>query len=819
MASWKGASALIGLEISHYRVLHKLGSGGMGVVYEAEDTRLGRRVALKFLPEELCDDDRASGRFQREAQAASSLNHPNICTIYDIGEWDARPFISMELLEGESLKERIDRGPMPLPELLDVTIQVADGLEAAHARGIVHRDIKPGNIFIGTRGQVKILDFGLAKLPAREPLPPPTAFGSNGTPRGDAQLLSSGGLVPGTAFYMSPEQACGESVDARSDIFSLGIVLYEAATGKKPFAGDSPVKTLAAITDRKPVPPASINPMLPREFEIVAGKALEKKREKRYQTIHELRADLEKLKLASDSEGSIIAQPQVLPLIARASGVYRRMDPSTFYVLLGMAGFFLTVFLVVMIWWAYNLQSMRPANVKSNTLAVLPLQDLGQDKQSEFLKVALADEITNILTYAPALEVRPVSTKFDYSDAQQAGRKLKVAYVVTGHYLRQADKLAVTLEAIDARTDRIVWQTTATVPGDDSIALQEQLEGDLRKGLLPVLGAVAGSMETATKPRNPEAYDLYLRAAAVSHDPKPNKEAILMLERSVALDGGYAPAWDALGFRYYYDSQYGNGGEVVFDRATRAYEKALSLDPNYVTAYAHLVRSRAERGQTDQAYVEARQLVKRRPDDSQAHFTLAYVLRYAGLLSDAARECDLALSLDPGNYGLRSCAFAFFEQGRTQRAMDFLALDSGSEWYKNVLPGVLLREGEMDQAKQAARHMTNERVWFGSLLQSCVGVHSASDLPDLVDNSTVLLLSQRDPEFRYYQGAILAFCSQPDMASQLIKSAIDENYCASDALDYDPLLRKLRLTSGFTDLRKASLECQKSFLQAKRQPE
>lgn len=809
---------MIGLEISHYRILNKIGSGGMGLVYEAEDTRLGRRVALKFLPEHLCSDDRASGRFQREAQAASSLNHPNICTIYDIGAWGEQPFISMELLEGESLKERIEHGPVPLSELLDIALQVCDGLDAAHTGGIVHRDIKPGNIFLTTRGQVKILDFGLAKLTPAETAPQsciPTA--GDGRPTDETQSLTAGGIVPGTAFYMSPEQSCGQAVDARSDIFSLGTVLYEAATGKKPFAKETSAKTLVAVMEERPVSPLKINPALPREFELIIGKALEKKREKRYQTISELRADLEKLKQAYDSDNVVIAQPRTVALSARASSVFRRMDPSTYYVMLGMAGFFLMIFLVLTFWWGHNLRQLRAGPLKSNTLAVLPLQNAGEDSSADFLKIALADEITNILTYTPSLEVRPVPTKLKNLDPEQAGHDLKVAYVVTGHYLREGDDLAITLETIDVRTDRIVWQANLKVPENDSIKLQTDLEDHLRRGLLPVLGAVAGSMDTATKPKNPEAYDLYLRAAAVSHDPAPNKQAIVMLERSVALDSSYAPAWDALGFRYYYDSQYSTGGDIVFDRAGQAYTKALALDPNYITAYAHLARSHAERGNVDQAYVEAEQLLKMRPENSQAHFTMAYVLRYAGLLGEAGKECDTALSLDPGNYGLRSCAFAFFEQGKTQRAMDYLALDAGSEWYRNVLPTVLLREGTMDQAREASRHMTNNHVWFGGLLQSCVGTRPTADLPNMVGDSAVALLSQRDPEFRYYQGSILAYCGQSDMAAQLIKSAIDQNYCASAALDYDPMLQKLRLTPSFTDLRKSSLECQKSFLTVRNQ--
>jgi tetratricopeptide (TPR) repeat protein len=343
------------------------------------------------------------------------------------------------------------------------------------------------------------------------------------------------------------------------------------------------------------------------------------------------------------------------------------------------------------------------------------------------------------------------------------------------------------------------------------------LDAQVRRGLLPVLGAAAGAVETATKPKNAQAYDLYLRAAGISHDPEPNKQAISMLEHSVSLDPDYAPAWDALGLRYYYDSQYASGGEIVFDRASQAYEKARALDSNYIPAYAHLVRTHAERGATAQAYAEASELVRRRPDNSQAHFTMSYVLRYAGLLDEAATECDKALSLDPGNYGFRSCAFAFFEQGKAARAMDYLSLDAGSDWYANLAAPVLIREGSMNEARDAARRITANDIWFGDILQSCLGVRFNGQFADLVKTNAVALLSQRDPEFRYHQGAIIAYCGDADMGSQLIMSAIQQNYCASAALDHDPLLNKLRLTDEFTRLREASIQCQKSFMASRTQ--
>jgi eukaryotic-like serine/threonine-protein kinase len=812
---------VIGETVSHYRILKKLGGGGMGVVYEAEDTRLGRRVALKFLPEKLTSDPVALERFQREARATSSLNHPSICTIYDVQEHEARPFIVMELLEGENLTQKIHEQPMPFDEVLDVGIQIADALDAAHTQGIIHRDIKPGNVIVNQRGQAKILDFGLAKLvtePRPEPVGSGVARGAQPVATGEGDLpsepLTSIGVIAGTSFYMSPEQIRNEELDARSDVFSFGVLLYEMATGKRPFAENNNVLTLAAILDKRPVSPVMLNPKLPVQFEAIVGKALEKDRAKRYQTAAEIRADLQALKRESSSsdEAGPLAKAGFL---ARGQRVFRTTSTKAMYIMLAIAS---VLVMLLVLTTAFLIKRSRSSGPPPNTVAVLPFQNIDVSPSNDYLRLAIADEVATILTYTPSLEVRPVTATRRYlgSDPQEAGKELRVGTVVSGRFLRQGEKLALTLEATDVRTNRIIWQRAVEVPAKDLIGMQKELANDLRSGLLPILSTRGSAVDTATKPKNPEAYDLYLRSAAVPHDPEPNKDAIAMLERSVGLDPTYAPAWDALGLRYYYDSQYSGGGEKAFDRAGAAYTRAVALDPNFVQAAAHLARNHAERGETVAAYEKAKELVNRRPDNAQAHFTLAYALRYAGVLDEATKECDAALGLDPGNYGFRSCAFAFFELGRGERAMEYLDLDEGSEWARNLKPAVLLREGKESQAADAAHNMSNNQTWFGRVLQSCLDGRPASEINTSVLAAQPAMLAQRDPEFRYHQGALMAYCGQPDVAAQLIKSAIQQNYCAAQALHSDPVLISFRRTPEYQQLMASAMECQQRFESGRR---
>ncbi|MBV8890725.1 MAG: hypothetical protein JO266_01920, partial [Acidobacteria bacterium] len=387
--------------------------------------------------------------------------------------------------------------------------------------------------------------------------------------------------------------------------------------------------------------------------------------------------------------------------------------------------------------------------------------------------------------------------------------EMHVSTVMSGHFVRQGDTLLVTLETVDVSSDRVLWQTTLTASPNELVSFQARLESEVRQQLLPLLGVHAGEfIDTSTRPKSPEAYELYLRSVAVPHDAGPNKQAIAMLERAVGLDANYAPAWEALGMRYYYDADYGNGGEEAFQRSNQAFERALALDRNRIVAAGQLIANRVERGELGKANYQALDLVKSRPESGEAHFILAYVLRYAGMLEQSTAECNTALRLDPGNYQFRSCAWAFLDLGDISRARDFVQLDAGSEWAAYVLPSLLMREGNLAEAREAVKHMPTQPRYHRDLLEACLGPRPPAEADRIAQQALTTQPVELDPEIWYYEGAIFAFCGKTDAAIHMFKLAIEQNFCAYSNLLSDPLLAKLRTNPRIDEVLTEASRCQ-----------
>jgi len=629
-----GQDLHVGLELGHYRILSRIGGGSMGVVYEAEDLKLGRHVALKFLPDELAHDAQALSRFQREAKAASSLNHPNICTIHEIDESDGRTFIAMELLEGQTLRHRIAGKPLEIETVLDLGIQIADALDAAHSKGIIHRDIKPANIFVTNRGQAKILDFGLAKVT----LKPESVDMSAPTIESEEHLTSPGSAL-GTVAYMSPEQVRGKELDARTDLFSFGAVLYEMCTGTLPFRGDTAGTMFDSILNRAPVPPVRINPDTPPKLEEIIHKALEKNRDVRCQSAAELRADLKRLK--RDTESTKTVAITALP--------ERTLKRRKLWVVLIACIAALGLAAV----GAWYLRPGRTAQIDS--IAVLPFTNVGGDANTDYLSDGITESLIDNIAHVPQLKVKSRNTVFHYKgkdvDVQKVGNDLGVSALVSGRVVPRGDTIEVGTELTDVRDSTVIWGQHYSGKSADIISLQQQIAGDLAERLRSKLSISEKQQVTKQGTQNPEAYELYLKGRYYWNKRTLSdiETAISYFNQAIAKDSGYALAYSGVADAYGILPDYGGSPTENVPKANAAARKALELDATLARPHAILGFSEM-RYEWDFAGGEAefKKAFELDPNDATAHQWYAESIgEIGGREQEAFAEISRAHQLDP----------------------------------------------------------------------------------------------------------------------------------------------------------------------------